>query len=33
METQKASAVCPLKVRPEASVMVPLTMMGNRCPV
>src|SRR5690606_14263689 len=31
-EYQKASAVCPERVRPEASVMVPETITGSRAP-
>jgi hypothetical protein len=31
-ECQKASAVCPERVRPEASVMVPEMMTGQRRP-
>ena len=33
MLIKKASVVCPLRVRPLASVMVPLIMMGSSLPV
>ena len=32
MEFQNASVVCPESVRPEASVMVPETMIGSYTP-
>ena len=32
-EYQKASAVCPERVRPEASVMVPEIITGRRAPI
>ena len=32
IEIKNASVVCPLRVRPEASVMVPEIMMGNSKP-
>ncbi len=32
IEIQKASVVCPVKVRPLASVIVPDAITGTRCP-